>query len=54
MQQSTAFHHGLHCLQRLKRSSGTEIHHNLETSTGDPLKYTIDSPILIVSICMEK
>ena len=33
-----AFHPGLHCLQTLKQPSGTEIHHNLETSTCDPLK----------------
>ena len=32
------FHQGLHCLLRLKQPSGTEIHHNLD-STCDPLKY---------------
>ena len=32
----------------------TEVNHNLENSTRDPLKYTIGSPILIVSTCMEK
>ena len=36
MQHNAAFHQGLHCLLRLKQPSGTEIHHNLETSTCDP------------------
>ena len=49
-----AFHPGLHCLLSLKQPSGTEIHHNLENSNCDPLKYTMGSPILIVSICMGK
>ena len=49
MQHNAAFHQGLYCLLRLKQSSGTEIHH-LEKSTCDPLKYTIGSPILSVSI----
>ena len=30
MQHNAAFHQGLHCLQRLKHPSGTEIHHYLE------------------------
>ena len=30
----------------------TEIHHNLENSTCEPLNYTMGSPTLIVSICM--
>ena len=38
----------------IKHSSGTEIHHNLETSTCDQLKYIMGRLILIVSICMEK
>ena len=54
MQHNAAFHQSLHYLLRLKQSSGTEIHHNLENFTCDPLKYTMDSPILIVSICMGK
>ena len=54
MQHSAAFHQGLHCLQRFKQSPGTEIHHNLENSTSDPLKYTMGSPIIIVSMCMGK
>ena len=28
------------------------LHHNLENSTCDPLKYKTGNPILIVSICM--
>ena len=52
MQHNAAFHQGLHCLLRLKQPSRTEIHHNLENSTCDPLKYTICSPILFVAICM--
>ena len=43
-----------HCLLRLKQSSGTDLNHNLENATCDPLKYTLGSPILIVSICMGK
>ena len=54
MQHNAAFHQGLHCLQRLKQSSGTEIHHNLENSICDPLKYIMGSSILIVSICIGK
>ena len=54
MQHIAAFHLSLHCLLRLKQTSGTEIHYNLENSTCDSLKCTIGSPILIVSICMGK
>ena len=54
MQHNAAFHQGLHCLLRLKQPSGTEIHHNLENSTFVPFKYTMGSPINIVSICMGK
>ena len=54
MQHNAAFHQGLHCLLRFKQPSITEIHHNLEISTLDPLRYTMDSPILIVSKCMGK
>ena len=50
MQHSAAFRQGLHCLLRLKQYSWSKIHHNLEKSTCDPLKYTMGSPILIVSI----
>ena len=38
MQLTAAFHQGIHCLLRLKQSSETEIPHNLEKSTCDPLK----------------
>ena len=44
------FHQGLHGLPRLKQPLGTLIHRNVENSTCDPLKYTMGSPILIVSI----
>ena len=54
MQQKAAFHQGMHCLLRLKQPFGTEIHHHSETSTCDPLKCTMGSPMLIVSICMGK
>ena len=54
MQNDAALHQGLHCLLSLKQPSGTEIHHNLENSTCSLLKYTMGSPILIVSICMGK
>ena len=54
MQHNAAFHQSLHCLLRLKQPLGTEIHQNLDSSTYDPLKYTMGSPILIVSMCMGK
>ena len=37
MQHNAAFHQDLHCLLRLNQSSGTEIHHNFEKSTCDPI-----------------
>ena len=49
MQHHAAFHQGLHCLLRLKQRSKSEIHHYLKNPTCDPLKYTMGSPILIVS-----
>ena len=56
MQHGAAFHQGLFCLLRLKQPSGTEILHNLQTSTCDPLKCKMDSPILkcIESVFMGK
>ena len=54
MQHTAAFHQGLHCLLRLKQSSRAEIHHNLENSSCDPLKYTMGSLIFFVPICMGK
>ena len=39
---------------KIKTTSGTETHHNLENSTNDPLKYAMGSPKLFVSICMGK
>ena len=46
MQHYAAFHQGLHCLLCLKHSSGTEIHHNLENSTCDPLRHIMSHPII--------
>ena len=37
MQHNAAFHLGLHCLIRLKQSSGTKIYHNFKNWTGDHL-----------------
>ena len=54
MPHNYALHEGLHNLLRLKQPSGTEIHHTLDNSTCDPLKYKMACPILIVSICMGK
>ena len=54
MQHDAAFHQGMHCLLRLKQLSGTGTHHNLENSSCSPLKYTMGSPILIVTICVGK
>ena len=52
MQPNAAFHQGLHYLPRLKQPSETEIHYNLENITCDPLKCTMDSPMLIISSAM--
>ena len=49
MQHNAAFHCGLHCLLRLKKPSGTEIHHNVENSTYGRLKCTMGCPIFILS-----
>ena len=38
----------------LEQPSETEVHNRLKYSTYDPKKYTIDSHILIVSICIGK
>ena len=51
----TTFHWGLHCFLKSKQPSGTEIHNNFRKKyTCDPLKYIMDSPILILPICMGK
>ena len=47
MQHNAAFHQGLHCLLRLKLPPGTEIHHNLVTSTCDPLNTEWTIPYLV-------
>ena len=39
---------------KIKQSSVREMHGNLESSTCDPFKYTMGSPILNVSICVGK
>ena len=59
MMLSKTFHQGLQCVLRLKeslvkQSSGTEIHHNFEIQTCYPLKYIVDSSILIVLLCTGK
>ena len=54
MQHNAAFHQGLHCLLKLEQPSGTEKHHSIENATCDPLKCTMGSHILIVSICKAK
>ena len=36
MQHDAAFHQSTHCLLRLKQSSGTEIHNNLEILPVSP------------------
>ena len=37
----------MHCLLRLKQPSGTEINHNLETSTCGPLSSQRAAPYLL-------
>ena len=54
MQHDAAFHQVLHCLLRLEQPSGTEVHHNLENTTCDPLKNTMGSSIHIALICIGK
>ena len=54
IQHSAAFNQDLHCLLRFIQPSATEIHNQTGISTCDPLKYSMGSPILIVSICMGK
>ena len=44
-----AFHQGLHCLLRQKKSSEKEIHFHLDIITCDPSIYTLDHPKFIVS-----
>ena len=53
MQHNAAFHQDLHCLLRLKLPSGTEIHHNVETSTCDPLKYKWAIPYFLYQYVWE-
>ena len=48
MHYTAAFHQGLHCLLRLKQSSGMDIYIIISLSTHWAV------PILIVSICMGK
>ena len=50
MLHNAAFHQGL----QVKQSSGTEINHNWEILTCDPLKHKMNYPILIAFICVEK
>ena len=45
MHQNVAFHLGLHCLLRLKQSSGTEIQYYLEILTYDPLVCIMKHPV---------
>ena len=49
MPHNAAFHQGLHCLLRLKQSSGKEIQSYFEIITCDPLISTMDYPKFIVS-----
>ena len=35
---------------KIKTASGTEIHHSIESLTGNPLKYKMDNFIVFVSI----
>ena len=44
MLQNAAFYQSMHFMLTLKKTSGTEIKHNLENSTCDPLKFTVGSP----------
>ena len=40
------------CVKWRKNAALAGVHDNLENCTCDPLKYTMDSPIHIISICM--
>ena len=54
MPHYAAFHLGLHCLLRLKRSSGKEIQSFFEIITCDPSIYTMNHPKFIASYQVEK
>ena len=46
-----AFHQGLHCLLKSKQFSGTKMHHIIEISTSDPLKYKMFFHTYCINIC---
>ena len=54
MPQPMAFHLGLHCLQKIKQSSRTEVHHNLEILTCVLMICTRNHPKFIVTNHMEE
>ena len=53
MQHNAATHHSQHCLLRLKPPSGTELYHNLENSTCDPLKYIMGTYFINIQYVWE-
>ena len=54
MLHNAAFHQGLHCLVRHRRSSGKEIQCVLEVVTCDPAILTTDHPDVAECSFMEK
>ena len=52
MPHTAAYHQGIHCLQRKKQIFMTEMHHDLESSTFDPLKHKMGNSTLILSTCL--
>ena len=48
MRHDVAFHRGLYCLQSSKQIFMVEMHHNLEITFCDPLKYKMGNSILIL------
>ena len=54
MQHNYAFHLGLHCLLRLRRSSEKEMQFYLEIITCHPSMYTMNQPRLICTISYGK
>ena len=56
MQHNAAFHQGLHCLLKIKTTFRDRItaYFRKFYLSCDPLKYTMGSTILIVSICIGK
>ena len=50
IEHNTAFHHGLHCLLRLKQPSGTDIHNKIGPVTQKKIQCKIAIIFLSISL----